>query len=232
MRVLGIDCSAGWTGVGLFSEGAVIADVNFFAGRKQSHLLPILVEDVLKKTGLGLSSLDAVAVTVGPGSFTGIKVGLSYACALAEGTGKKVVPTCSLLALAAPFLDGMRTLVPLIRARKGQVYFSVIEGKLESPLIISPPDISPVGRLAIMEDLNARRFILADGDPRLRQDLARSGIPPSLTGFIRGGTVALLGAFSLDKAVDPGGVRALYIREPDTGPVGTRGLNKKVSGQS
>ena len=224
MKVLGIDCSAGWTGVGLFSEDAVIADVNFFAGRKQSHLLPILVEDVLKKTGLGLSSLDAVAVTVGPGSFTGIKVGLSYACALAEGAGKKVVPACSLLALAAPFLDGKSTLVPLIRARKGQVYFSVIEGEAKCPLVISPPGISPASRLTAMEGLNSTRFILAVGDPRLHQDLAGTGILPSLTGFFRGGTVALLGASSLDKAVDPGEVRALYIREPDTGPGRDEGI--------
>ena len=217
MRVLGIDCTTGWTGVGLFSESAVIADVNFFAGRNQSLLLPVLVEDALKKTGLDLPQLDAVAVTVGPGSFTGIKVGLSYACALAEGAGKKVVPACSLLVLAAPFLDGMSTLVPLIRARKGQVYFSVIGGEAKRPVIISPPVISPVHSLVTMEGLNARRFILADGDPRLRQDLSGTGILPSLTGYIRGGAVAQLGASSLDKAVDPGEVRALYIREPDTG---------------
>ena len=52
MKVLGIDCSTGWTGVGLFLDGAVTVDVNYFVGRKQSSLLPILVEDALERTAL------------------------------------------------------------------------------------------------------------------------------------------------------------------------------------
>ncbi|NLO55548.1 MAG: tRNA (adenosine(37)-N6)-threonylcarbamoyltransferase complex dimerization subunit type 1 TsaB [Thermovirga sp.] len=218
MKVLGIDCSTGWTGVGLFLDGAVTVDVNYFVGRKQSSLLPILVEDALERTALAPVSLDAVAVTVGPGSFTGIKVGLSYACALAEGAGKKVVPISSLLALGAPFLDGVRLLIPLIRARKGQVYFSIIKGERRFPLIASPPGIMPVDDLVTMEGMNSTHFTVADEDPHLHQDLAESRIPSSLNAFIRGGSVALLGALFLSEAVDPGEARTKYIREPDTGP--------------
>jgi hypothetical protein len=75
----------------------------------------------------------------------------------------------------------------------------------------------PVDHLMTMEGINSTHFVLADEDPRLRQDLAESGIPSSLTAFVRGGSVALLGSLFLGEAVDPGQARAIYIREPDTG---------------
>lgn len=143
MRVLGIDCSTGWTGVGLFSEGAVKADVNYLAGRRQASLLPLLTSEVLERSGLEPWSLDAVSVTVGPGSFTGIRVGLSYACALSEGIGRKVVPVSSLMALGAPLLDGSEKILPLVRARRGQVYLAALGGSADPRSFSLPPGSSP-----------------------------------------------------------------------------------------
>ncbi|HOI81127.1 MAG: tRNA (adenosine(37)-N6)-threonylcarbamoyltransferase complex dimerization subunit type 1 TsaB [Thermovirgaceae bacterium] len=217
MRVLGIDCSTGWTGVGLFSEGAVKADVNYLAGRRQASLLPLLTSEVLERSGLEPWSLDAVSVTVGPGSFTGIRVGLSYACALSEGIGRKVVPVSSLMALGAPLLDGSEKILPLVRARRGQVYLAALGGERRSPFFLSPPRILSLEDLASSVELKSGFLTVADDDQALSRELSEMNIRVSNFASVRGGTVALLGGALFGQAVDPGEVRALYIRTPDTG---------------
>ena len=217
MRVLGIDCSTCWTGVGLSLEGAVKADVNYLAGRRQASLLPLLVSEVLERSGLEPWSLDAVSVTVGPGSFTGIRVGLSYACALSEGTGRKVIPVSSLMALGAPFLEGSRKVLPLIRARRGQVYLAALGGERRSPFFLSPPRILSLEDLSSYVERNSGFLTVADDDQALSQELSGKNIKVSTFASVRGGAVALLGTALFGQAVDPGEARALYIRDPDTG---------------
>ncbi|MDO9508107.1 MAG: tRNA (adenosine(37)-N6)-threonylcarbamoyltransferase complex dimerization subunit type 1 TsaB [Thermovirgaceae bacterium] len=215
--ILGIDCSTRWTNIGVAIEGRIAGEFNMFIGRRQSSELPSLVENILSGAGLTLESVDAVAVTSGPGYFTGIRVGLSYACAIAEGIGKKVVLVDSLLALAAPFLNGTRLVFPVIRARRGYVYSSALSGCLSNAVPAAAPRFLPVGELTCGGKDDALSLLIVDDDEELMKEIAVLKAPNIAKSSIRGGYVALLGDAMFDKAVFPTAAIGNYLREPDIG---------------
>lgn len=98
MNILAIDCCLRLTGA------AILAGEKFFSeqndlGRRQSSELPKITERLLKSSGLSFQDLDYIALTNGPGYFTGIRVGAAYASGLAYAAGKKIIPVSSLIAL-------------------------------------------------------------------------------------------------------------------------------------
>ena len=96
--LLALDCSLKWTNVAVLSlsDGGLLAAERLNIGRRQSAELPLVVESILAKTKRGFGDLGLVAVTNGPGYFTGIRVGASYAMALAYGLNLKLVPVYTL----------------------------------------------------------------------------------------------------------------------------------------
>ncbi len=143
--VLGID-----TGGPIGSFG-VVADGRLAAAATRSSLshgfeLPAAVDEVLESAGAGLSDLTAIAVAIGPGSFTGLRVGLSYAKGIATARKISIVGVSSLDALAlcagSALAEGA-SIYPLIDARKGEVYtglYRFVAGALEktsSDLVVS-----------------------------------------------------------------------------------------------
>ena len=195
----------------------IVGDINMSIGRRQSSLLPDLVTQILSNSGVVLESVDAVSVTSGPGYFTGIRVGLSYGCALAEGIGRKVVIVDSLSALAAPFLNGKRMVVPVIRAGKGVVYSSVITGSLSDIIRVAPPNSSPVGELINPDRMDPDYFMVFDDDQQLIDEFSELNKFNYAVSSIRGGYVALLGGAMIVKAVLPTRATGFYLRDPDIG---------------
>lgn len=217
MNILGIDCSTRWTNIGLAVDGMIVGDINMSIGRRQSSLLPSLVTQILSNSGFALDSVDAVSVTSGPGYFTGIRVGLSYGCALAEGIGRKVVIVDSLSALAAPFLNGKRVVVPVIRAGRGFAFSSVIKGSLSEVIGVSPPNSFPVGELFNLDRMGSEYFMVLDDEQELIDEIPELENLNHAVSSIKGGYVALLGSLMFEKAVLPASARGLYLRDPDIG---------------
>lgn len=217
MNILGIDCSTRWTNIGVAASGRIVGDINMSIGRRQSSLLPTLTTQILSNSGVALESIDAVSVTSGPGYFTGIRVGLSYGCALAEGIGRKIVIVDSLLALAAPFLNGKREIIPVIRARSGFAYSSVISGSLSDVLCVAPPDFFSLGELAIVNRFAPGSLMVLDDDRELLDEITEWENSSCTVSSVRGGYVALLGDAMFEKAVLPSKASGLYLRDPDIG---------------
>lgn len=125
MRILAIE-TATWTcSVALWRDGGVVAEQSERSTSNHASTLPVLVERVLADAGEKLSRGDCVAVSIGPGSFTGLRIGLSFAKGLAFSAGLSVVgvPTLDGYALAAAPFDG--TLCVVLDARKQEVYAGV-----------------------------------------------------------------------------------------------------------
>src|SRR5262249_40904154 len=110
-------------------SAAVVADEELLAEHQQSAtqghaaLLPVMANDVLAKSGIVATSLDLIAVTVGPGSFTGIRAALALAHGIALATGKPIVGVTvgEALADSLPHL-GERILWSAIDSRRGRVF--------------------------------------------------------------------------------------------------------------
>jgi tRNA threonylcarbamoyladenosine biosynthesis protein TsaB len=120
--------------------------------RGHAEALMPLVARVMDASGVGFPALDRIAVTTGPGSFTGLRVGLSAARGIALAAGKPVVGLTTLTAYAAAAVSetGQHPIISAIDARHGHVYFQVVGGNGSS---LIRPRVAP-----IEEALEAARF--------------------------------------------------------------------------
>ena len=113
----------------LTEDGRVIEGIDE-SGRAHSVSLASLVEDTLDRAGLSVSDMDAFAVDVGPGSFTGVRIGVSFVNALAYATGKPVFAVTSLHALRRLARgEGSERVCALLDARNGNGYAAVFDGE-------------------------------------------------------------------------------------------------------
>ena len=99
--ILALDCSLRWTNVAVSLGGDVLVSESLDIGRRQAAELPSIINNALSDAGYSFAQVGLVAVTNGPGYFTGIRVGASYAAALAYGLGVKITPVSTLHMLAS-----------------------------------------------------------------------------------------------------------------------------------
>lgn len=126
--VLGLDTSERTAGAAVVVDGAVRYEAVEASGPRQSRRILTLVEAALAAAGVGRSDLVAVAVTVGPGAFTGVRVGVATAKGLAVALGIPVVGVSSLEALAGRAGPWPGLVAPVLDAKKRQVYAGAWEG--------------------------------------------------------------------------------------------------------
>jgi tRNA threonylcarbamoyladenosine biosynthesis protein TsaB len=137
-----------WLNLGLADSDTLYGEENVNAGRAQAELLPDLAERFVRRRGFSLRSLERIAVTTGPGYYTGIRVGLAYAAALAVGLGIPAVPVSGLYAIAYPFLLSGVPAASLIKARKDCVYAAIYSAQSENnaaPEVMNAAEL--VGRI-------------------------------------------------------------------------------------
>jgi tRNA threonylcarbamoyladenosine biosynthesis protein TsaB len=125
MRILAIDTSTPSLSVAVTDRRGLRAESTVRLGASHAGAVLPSVRWVLSAAGCGLSELDAYGVCVGPGSFTGLRIGLSTVKGLAAASGKPVVGISALDALAAQCPAGEGWICSMLDARKREVYFSV-----------------------------------------------------------------------------------------------------------
>lgn len=128
MIVLALDtCLAACSVAVLDGERVLARAVEPMTRGHQERLAP-LVGEVMARAGLGFDRIERVGVTVGPGSFTGLRVGLAFAKGLGQALGIPVVGVGVLEALAAPFAADPATVFAVLEAKRGQVYLQAFQG--------------------------------------------------------------------------------------------------------
>ena len=120
--ILALDCSLRLTNVAVSSGGGVLVSERLDIGRRQAGELPLIVERVLSDAGFAFRDIGLLAVTNGPGYFTGIRVGVSYAAALAYGLGVRVVPVSTLHMLAYSHTLRLTPVLAVVYAGQKRVY--------------------------------------------------------------------------------------------------------------
>jgi tRNA threonylcarbamoyladenosine biosynthesis protein TsaB len=186
-------------------------------GRAPAHASELMpaVADAMGRAGVDWPDLDAIAVGVGPGTFTGLRIGIATARALATAAGLPLRRVSSLAALAAGIDAPLR--LPLIDARRGEVFGALFEEERElwPPFAATPEDL--VARLG---DGGFRPLAAGDGSIRFRGMLEEAGIPvepeDSEAHVVRALHVCRLGEGAQDES--PEAVLPEYLREPDVGP--------------
>ncbi len=211
--VLSIDCSNRWTCVGVCAYGCPPAGIEADLGRGQAAGLPGLVESLLKREGLVLADVTCFAAAVGPGYFTGIRVGMAYACALACALGRKTVPLSSLEILLRSLPDWSAGLkAPLIAASRDRVFSAAWRDGV--PLL--PEKERTRGQLlAELGAASGKAALWGVDDPRLFAADGRGGV-----NFVRCPSGAAAASLAIERsrgAVRPDDMRARYLRDPGLG---------------
>jgi tRNA threonylcarbamoyladenosine biosynthesis protein TsaB len=122
MKVLAIDTATACGAVGLTENGRLIAELSLVSHETHSARLLPGVEWILKRVGWKIDEIDGFGVTLGPGSFTGLRVGLSTVKGFAWALKKPMVGLSSLEVLASQYRDEKVFIVPMLDARKERVY--------------------------------------------------------------------------------------------------------------
>ncbi len=145
MRILALDSALAQCSVALVIDQVLIAERRLDTGRGQAAVLPVMARDILAEADIDPLSLDAIAATVGPGSFTGIRAGLALAHGLALGAGIPVIGVTvhEALANSLPHL-GRRVLWTAIDSRRGRIFLDWGQGPVPCPLDSLPPYNGPV----------------------------------------------------------------------------------------
>lgn len=162
MRILALDSSAGPASACVMEEDKLLAAVCQNVGLTHSQTLLPMVEDLLRNAGMDFGDLDGVAVTGGPGSFTGLRIGMAAAKGLCLGAGKKLCPVSTLKAMAYCVAALGRPICAVMDARRSQVYNALFLPRGER-----------------VERLTPDRAI---GLPELLEELKNLETPPVLVG--------------------------------------------------
>lgn len=124
---LAIDTATGQVGVALAGPDGPVGELRLGAGRRHAETLVPAIQSLLSLTGSSLGEVARVAVDVGPGLFTGLRVGVATAKALGSALGVPLVPCSSLDVLAHAFAGAGRPLAAVVDARRGEVFFARYE---------------------------------------------------------------------------------------------------------
>ena len=214
MRVLAVDTTTARGSVALVSEDGVLGEARVVAAEGHSCWLLPAVDALLRGTGVEPRALDVFAVTTGPGSFTGVRVGLSSVQGLALASGKPCVGLSALHVLALAAAGRGAPIVALMDAFRGETYVAVYDaeaGALET------------GRVGVLEDiacdLPGRALFVGDAAVSQRARIATL-VPGAQFVDLDLFLAVPLGRAALDRArrgltLSPSELRPLYLRGAD-----------------
>ena len=133
-RIILIETSTALCSVALAEEGSIVAYRESSAPKAHASLTAVFIKEMLQERGITLADCDAVCVSMGPGSYTGLRVGVSTAKGLCFGSGKPMLAVGTLDTLAAQASDVVSSnepeykyIIPMVDARRMEVYTAVFE---------------------------------------------------------------------------------------------------------
>jgi tRNA threonylcarbamoyladenosine biosynthesis protein TsaB len=185
--------------------------------RTHGERLPRDLMRALEEAGLTLDAIDLLTVITGPGSFTGLRVGIAAVQGLAMATGRKVVPVSAFEALAVAGGDGTSLVGAWIDAQRGEVFASLYDP--DGFVLAEPTSLAPAKTIEGWRPALAGRAVRMTGDGAVRYEAAiAEGIgasarvvpPPPLAGIA--GRIA---AANPERAVLPHAITPLYVRRSD-----------------
>ncbi|MCJ7546336.1 MAG: tRNA (adenosine(37)-N6)-threonylcarbamoyltransferase complex dimerization subunit type 1 TsaB [Deltaproteobacteria bacterium] len=222
MKILGLDTATLCGSIGIIDDDKVVAEYALHREETLSARLLPAIQTLLAEARLDLHEIDGIAVSLGPGSFTGLRVGLSAVKGLALATQKPAagIPTLDALAYNLPFTPYQ--ICPLLDARKGQIYTALYKNRAGGFLEqVTPYQVlSPA---ALIEAIPHEETVFLGDGVKVCQELitqrlaAKALFAPLHLGFLRGTTVAELGLKRLGRGEsdDISALVPIYVRPSD-----------------
>ncbi len=223
MRILAIETATIEVGAAVADESGPLASVTARPGRRQAETLHPAIADACRIARVTPAELDAIAVDIGPGLFTGLRVGVAAAKALAGALGLPVVTATSLEVLRAACPRGIGTVIPVIDMRRGEVAWLMPASPAAEVRVGTPAELATelAGLAGLAVGLGPVLFV-GDGALRHRELLERALVPAPLFGGtelaappVASLAVLAIAAMKDGRCCDPAAVRPFYGREAD-----------------
>lgn len=197
MKILGIDTSTQCGSIGLVDHGKVISEILLNIPVTHSERLLGMIDHLLKEARCPLNAIDGWAISLGPGSFTGLRIGISTVKGLAYATGKPVAGVPSLDVLASQISPTPYLICPILDARKGELYTAFYRyDKLNQ--FIRESDYQVLSPEKLVKNIQEKTIFIGSGVANYRDYLKQA--LPTFTLFTNpsfdlplGSTVARLG---------------------------------------
>lgn len=166
MKILALDSSGLVASVAVASEETLLAEYTINYKKTHSQTLLPMLDEVVRMLELDLNDIDVLAVTAGPGSFTGLRIGSATVKGLGLALNKPVIPVPTLDCMAYNLYGTIKMICPLMDARRDQVYTGLYEFSDDKFKVISPQ--KAVGIEELIDEINKsgrRTIFLGDGVP-------------------------------------------------------------------
>lgn len=215
MKILAIDTSALTATAAILSEDRLIGEISTTTKLTHSQTIMPMIDELLKKVSIDITDIDLFACSEGPGSFTGLRIGIGTIKGLAYGLGKPVVGVSTLEALAHNIDVTDLVICPIMDARRGQVYnglYKYNDGRLtciEEPRALSIEELC--------QELTERTIFVGDGvnvhKEKIKELLGNKAVFASPQNLLqRAGSVVY--AALKKEAVSAEDLTAVYLRKP------------------
>ena len=215
MIILGIECSALSAGAAVTENGKLLSECFINCGLTHSETLMPMIDNALMSAGKSIEEVDLIAVSDGPGSFTGLRIGIGTVKGLAMGAGKSVLGISPLEALCYNVKGYMGNIAAIMDARRGQVYCGVYRWKGDVLQNVIP--VCAMALDELLEKMSDGAMFLGDGAAAFKDKIKdvlgeRAQFPAENLIYQRAGSIAAAAegkAGIVEKLLQP-----LYLRRP------------------
>lgn len=222
MYVLGIDTATLVCSAAIAEPARIVSELTMYTRRTHSERLMPAIQQLISDAGLSPQDLGGIAVSIGPGSFTGLRIGITTAKSMAFALGIPVVGVPTLDALAAQFPYSKRIICPILDAQKGRVYTALYDTSEGYPRRLSEYEVLDIKELT-SRVINAGEPVIISGEAadfseQLQQvDPLLLTVASPLNRMPRGASSAVLGMRQLISGIgqDPQTLLPLYIRRSE-----------------
>lgn len=233
MKILAFDSTARSASVAVLEDEQLLGSYDIDNGFTHSELLLPMAENLLKSLGIDISEIELFAVTVGPGSFTGVRIGAALVKGLAFGKDIPCVEVSSVEALAENLMGVDGYIVPCIDARRGQVYTATFSANGSEIKRLTEDRVMPISELACeLCGAPTDVYIVGDGYVSAHRTFEREGVRVKNTPLLlRKGSAASIGRVAYRKyqageAVSDRELSPKYLRMPQAERERLERLNK------
>ena len=204
MKILGIESAALVASVAIVDEDVTIAEYTTNFKKTHSETLLPMLDEIVKMTGISLSELSAIAVSGGPGSFTGLRIGAASAKGLGLSLDLPLIHVPTLDAMALNIYSSDALIVPIMDARRNQVYTGIYKNdtkKLEvkvPSMAVSIDELFEILKETDAKEKTGRAIFLGDGVPVFREYIDKNleishDFAPANLNRQRASNIAMLG---------------------------------------
>lgn len=225
MITLAVDSSSKVATVALMQDHRLLGEITLNDKREHSVILMSIINDLLKDNNMTIADIDGYVVSKGPGSFTGLRIGMATVKGLSFGSGKPYVSISSLdaLALSVSNFDGL--ICPIMDALRNSVYTSLYkstpnsEGTPELEILMDYTDLDVNDLVELIKSKNEKVIFIGDGLDKykdfLRENCPNCYFPPAHLNIVRASSLGEIGTkLLLNGQYDDPNSTPFYLKKP------------------